>query len=146
MPISSASRNCRIWSFLPCGKPAGNRVISVRREYRFDRKMNGTVTDGGHPGFGFTRRLEMFDALGERSQQRFRLQQRQHPAHTGMYAMAETEVIPIVSAHVETIRRLPASRVAVGGGEHQAATFACRNDETLDLHILHRNASGHARG
>src|SRR5882762_780971 len=145
MPISSASRNCRTWSFRPCGKRAGNR-FSVRREYRFDRKMNGTVTDGGHPGFGFTGRLEAFDALGECSEQRFRLEECQHPAHTGMYAIAEAEVIPVVSAHVETIRRLPASRVAVGGGEHQAAAFACRDDEALDFHILHGNASGHARG
>src|SRR5450631_1168208 len=137
MPISSASRGFRIWSFLPCSKLKPAIFCSVRGEYRFDWKPNGTVTDRGHPGFGFTGRLEVFDALGERSQQGFRLEKRQHPAYAGMYAIPEAKVIAVVSAHVETIRCVPAARVAIGGGEHQAAAFARRNDETLDLHILH---------
>jgi CubicO group peptidase (beta-lactamase class C family) len=40
---------------------------SVSGECRFDRKTDGTVTNGGHPRLGFAGRLEKFDAVGERS-------------------------------------------------------------------------------
>src|SRR5208282_6161456 len=134
MPIRSASRNSRTWSSLPFSK------------YRFDGKPNGAVTDGGHPRFGLAGGLEVFDALNQRSQERFGLQQRQHPAHTGVHAIAETEAAPVVSSHVEAVRRIPAARVAVGGGEHQTAALARRNDEAINRNILHGDASGHAGG
>src|ERR1700722_3498076 len=122
MPISSASRNCRTWSSLRRSKPSGH-VESVCREYSLDRQPNGTVTDGGHPGFGFTGRPEVLDALDERSQQRLGLEKRKYPAHTGMNPVAEPEVIPIVSDHVESVRRIPAAGIAVGAGGHQSATL-----------------------
>src|SRR5271168_4162333 len=122
MPISSASRNCRIWSSPPQPKSWTrcnwrDTAGSVGSEDSLDGQPDGTVADRGHPRFGLPRRLETFDVFGKRSQQSFRLQKREYPAHTGMYSIAEAQVIAVVSAHLEPIRRLPAPRVTVGGCE-----------------------------
>jgi len=144
-PTPSASRNCRTWSFRraidrsksPERRCAANRVLIGSRMGR-DRSSSSTVRDRRQAGRVRRSRRALPAALrppGERA-----------PCPRSMDSVSETQVIAVVSAHVEPIGRLPASRVAIGGSEHQSAALASRNHVAVDFQFLDGNPSGHAGG
>ena len=98
------------------------------------------MTDGGHPGLGLASGLEALDVRDDRPEQSIRLESREHAANTGMHTVTPTDVAPVIPLHVKPIRVGPLARIAVGGGEHEAATLALRDDDPVDLHIAHRDA------
>ena len=64
--------------------------------------------------------------------------------HTGVNAVAPTEVAAQVAPDVEPVRRRPFAWIAVGCGEHEAAALSFWNHVALDLDVSRRDASRHA--
>src|SRR6185437_7208140 len=107
-----------------------------------DRKFRRAVPDGGDPPFRVAGGLEAVDALDQGAEQGVGLELRQGAADAGVDAVAPTELAAQVAADVEALRIVPLARVAVGGGEHQAAAGPGGHDVVADGDVLHGDAAG----
>src|SRR4051812_28694993 len=101
------------------------------------------MPDRGHPRLGLAGRLETLDVGGDCTQQGVCLEPCEHPSDTGMHAITPADMTTIVTLYVESVRLRPFARIPVSGGEHEAATLALRDDDSLDLHIPHGDAACH---
>src|SRR5262249_43891423 len=98
------------------------------------------------PPLWFAGQFKGDDALGERAEQGFALEPRDRLANAAVNARAESHVPGRAAPHVELVRSLPATRVAIGCGQEQQHLLALAQLHSGDFDSFGRRAEESLHG
>src|SRR5690554_3220781 len=142
--LLTAARSCRAYLIASIRMTGAAMVNSSELEP--DRLADRAVPDGCHPWLIGPGKLDALDPRDNLAEQRARLHLGQRSADAAVDPVAPTERVLVVAIEPVVVGCVPEARITVGGGEHQSAASARRDDVVVDRHVARGDAAGHAAG